>query len=96
MWHWNSWWAPAAGDPPAVDDPNLWRTPWSIEQALAFQARSWETWVSASQSWWAVALSTWPLALPVAAAKDEATPSATVHRLPPPRKRPPAKRSRAH
>jgi hypothetical protein len=62
MWHWNSLWAPAPGDPPAVDDPALWQTPWSTEQAIALQARSWEAMLSASHSWWSMLLSSWPLA----------------------------------
>ena len=61
MWHWNSLWAPAPGDPPAVDDPKLWQTPWSMEQALALQARNWEALLSATHSWWTMLLSTWPL-----------------------------------
>ncbi len=60
MWHWNSLWAPAPGDPPAVDDPALWRTPWSAEQAIALQARGWETLLSATHSWWSMVLSAWP------------------------------------
>ena len=48
MWHWNSLWAPAPGDPPAVDDPVLWHSPWSAEQAIALQARQWEAVLSAT------------------------------------------------
>lgn len=62
MWHWNSLWAPAPGDPPAVDDPALWRTPWSPEQAIALQARSWEAMLSATHSWWSMLLAAWPVA----------------------------------
>ncbi len=63
MWqHWNSFWAPGPGDPPAVDDPALWQAPWSTEQAIALQARQWETFVSASRSWWTMLLSAWPVA----------------------------------
>lgn len=62
MWHWNSLWAPAPGDPPAIDDPALWRSPWSPEQAIALQARTWETMVSATHSWWTMMLAAWPLA----------------------------------
>jgi hypothetical protein len=62
MWHWNSLWAPAPGDPPAIDDPALWRAPWSPEQAIALQARTWETMVSATHSWWTMMLGAWPLA----------------------------------
>ena len=61
MWHWNSLWAPAPGDPPAVDDPVLWQSPWSAEQALALQARNWETMLSAAHSWWTMMLSTLPM-----------------------------------
>jgi hypothetical protein len=62
MWHWNSLWAPAPGDPPAIDDPALWRAPWSPEQAIALQARTWETMVSATHSWWSMMLAAWPAA----------------------------------
>ncbi len=63
MWqHWNSFWAPGPGDPPAVDDPVLWQSPWTSEQAIALQARQWETLLSASRSWWSMLLSTWPVA----------------------------------
>jgi hypothetical protein len=68
MWHWNSLWAPAAGDPPAIDDPALWRAPWSAEQALALQARSWEAMLSAAHSWWSMALAAWPVAPALSAA----------------------------
>jgi hypothetical protein len=99
MWHWNSWWAPAPGDPPAVDDPTLWRNPLSAEQVMALQARNWETWLSASHAWWSMALAGWPLALsslPTLPHSDVSSEkSTTVHRLPPPpRKRPAAKRTR--
>lgn len=62
MWHWNSLWAPAPGDPPAIDDPALWQSPWSPEQAIALQARSWEAMLSATHSWWTMMLSAWPVA----------------------------------
>ena len=62
MWHWNSLWAPAPGDPPAIDDPTLWQAPWSAEQAIALQARSWEAMLSAANSWWSMLLSAWPVA----------------------------------
>lgn len=52
MWHWNSLWAPAPGDPPAVDDPKLYRAPWTTEQAFVMQARMWDTAVSATRAWW--------------------------------------------
>jgi hypothetical protein len=61
MWHWNSLWAPAPGGPPAIDDPSLWQMPWSAEQAIALQARSWETMLSATHSWWTMVLAAWPL-----------------------------------
>jgi hypothetical protein len=61
MWHWNSLWAPAPGDPPAVDDPVLWRSPWSAEQVIALQARSWEAALAASHSWWSMLLPTFPV-----------------------------------
>lgn len=61
MWHWNSLWAPAPGDPPAVDDPVLWQSPWTAEQGMALQARTWEAIVSANHSWWTMMLSVWPL-----------------------------------
>ena len=61
MWHWNSLWAPAPGGPPAIDDPSLWQMPWSAEQAIALQARSWETMLSATHSWWTMMLAAWPL-----------------------------------
>lgn len=60
MWHWNSLWAPAPGDPPAIDDPRLWRSPWTAEQAIALQARSWEAALSATHSWWTMMLAAWP------------------------------------
>lgn len=62
MWHWNSLWAPAPGDPPAIDDPALWRAPWSPEQVIALQTRSWETMLSAAHSWWSMVLAAWPVA----------------------------------
>lgn len=63
MWqHWNSFWAPGPGDPPAVDDPVLWKSPWSTEQAIALQARQWDALLSASRSWWTMLLSAWPVA----------------------------------
>jgi len=63
MWqHWNSLWAPGPGDPPAIDDPVLWQSPWSAEQAIALQARHWEALLSATHSWWTMLLSTWPVA----------------------------------
>ena len=61
MWHWNSLWARAPGDPPTIDDPALWSTPWTTEQALAVQTRSWEAMLSTSHSWWSMLLSTWPM-----------------------------------
>jgi hypothetical protein len=61
MWHWNSLWAPAPGDPPAIDDPALWKMPWSAEQTLALQARTWEAMLSATHSWWSTMLSAWPM-----------------------------------
>jgi hypothetical protein len=61
MWHWNSLWAPAPGDPPALGDPELWKSVWSPEQAIALQARSWEALLSAAHSWWAMMLSAWPV-----------------------------------
>ncbi|MBC7956977.1 MAG: hypothetical protein H7Y33_14045 [Cytophagales bacterium] len=60
MWHWNTLWAPAPGESSAIDDPLLRQSPWSAEQAIAFQARSWEAILSASQSWWTMLLSAWP------------------------------------
>ncbi|MEY4561801.1 MAG: hypothetical protein RLZZ618_1078 [Pseudomonadota bacterium] len=60
MWHWNSLWARGPGDPPPVDDPALYKSPWSLEQTVALQARSWDTLVTASHSWW----SFWMAALP--------------------------------
>lgn len=100
MWHWNSWWAPAPGDPPAVDDPKVWQSPWSIEQALALQARSWEAYLAATHSVWSAALTAWPIAMPnfpqLPVADTSGEKSATVHRLPPPpRKRPAARRARS-
>ncbi|HET7796089.1 MAG TPA: hypothetical protein VFL64_22050 [Rhizobacter sp.] len=61
MWHWNSLWAPAPGDPPAIDDPKLWRSPWSAEQVIALQARSWEAALAASHSWWSMLLPAFPI-----------------------------------
>lgn len=61
MWHWNSLWAPAPGDPPAVDDPVLWRSPWSAEQVIALQARSWEAVLATSHSWWSMLLPAFPV-----------------------------------
>lgn len=67
MWHWNSLWAHAPGDPPAVDDPKLWATPWTSEQAYVVQARTWDTFVSASRAWWSFWMAAMPMpgALPV-------------------------------
>lgn len=62
MWHWNSLWAPAPGDPPAIDDPAMWRAPWSPEQMIALQTRSWEAMLSAAHSWWTMMLAAWPVA----------------------------------
>ena len=61
MWHWNSLWARAPGDPPTIDDPSLWATPWTTEQALALQTRSWEAMLAASHSWWSMLLAGWPM-----------------------------------
>jgi len=61
MWHWNSLWARAPGDPPTIDDPSLWATPWTSEQALALQTRSWEAMLATSHSWWSVLLVNWPM-----------------------------------
>lgn len=110
MWqHWNSLWAPGPGDPPAIDDPALWRSPWSAEQAIALQTRNWEALLSATHSWWTMLLSTWPIAPswpapgwvmpavdPAAAAGIE--PLVTKPQAGPaaaPRKRPAAPRSRS-
>ena len=62
MWHWNSLWAPAPGDPPAIDDPVLWRAPWSPEQVIALQARTWEAMLGTTHTWWTTLLAAWPLA----------------------------------
>jgi hypothetical protein len=59
MWHWNSLWARAPGDPPTIADPVLWQSPWSAE-ALALQASTWEAMLSASHSWWTTMLAAWP------------------------------------
>ena len=61
MWHWNSLWAPAPGDPPAIDDPVRWQSPWSAEQVIALQARSWEAVLAASHSWWSMLLPSFPV-----------------------------------
>lgn len=60
MWHWNSLWARAPGDPPSITDPKLWMGPWSPEQAMAMQARSWEALLTATQSWWGMFMTAWP------------------------------------
>lgn len=60
MWHWNSLWASAPGDPPAIDDPVLYRSPWTAEQAIALQARTWEAMLSTAHSWWTLMLAAWP------------------------------------
>ena len=52
MWHWNSLWSHGPGDPPAVDDPKLYRTPWTPEQAFVMQARMWDTVVTSTRAWW--------------------------------------------
>ena len=61
MWHWNSLWAPGPGDPPAVDDPKLYRAPWTPEQAYVLQSRAWDTMVSASRAWWTFWMASMPL-----------------------------------
>lgn len=76
MWHWNSLWAPAPGDPPAIDDPKLWRTPWTPEQAYVVQARTWDTFVSASRAWWSFWLAAMPLPGPVNAGQVAPAPEA--------------------
>ena len=58
MWHWNSLWAPGPGDPPAVDDPKLYRSPWTPEQAFVLQARAWDTVLSSTRAWWSFWLAT--------------------------------------
>lgn len=73
MWHWNSLWAPAPGDPPAVDDPKLYRSPWTPEQAFVLQARAWDTLVSSSRAWWSFWLAS--MAVP---------PQAPIGQVPPP------------
>lgn len=60
MWHWNSMWARAPGDPPTLTDPVLWQSPWSAE-ALALQARTWEAMLSTTHSWWSTMLAAWPM-----------------------------------
>lgn len=96
MWHWNSMWAPAPGDPPAVDDPVLWRSPWSAEQSIALQARTWDTLVSTSRSWWSFWLAAWPV--PTWPQVGQVAPIETeaAHTpLPPPRKKPSVPRTSA-
>jgi len=60
MWHWNSLWARAPGDPPTLVDPELWQKPWTAEQAATLQARSLEALLTAGQSWWGYMFSLWP------------------------------------
>src|SRR6218665_4038059 len=101
MWHWNSLWAPAPGDPPAVDDPVLYRAPWTPEQAFVLQARAWDTVVSSTRAWWSFWLaSVTPPAqsaagqvAPFAQAEAEAPPSATPVTPHTPERRPPKPRS---
>jgi hypothetical protein len=61
MWHWNSLWARAPGDPPTLGDPALWQGPWTHEQAATVQARSWEAMLTAGQSWWSYLFTMWPV-----------------------------------
>ena len=61
MWHWNSLWAHAPGDPPAVDDPKLYQSPWTPEQAFVLQSRTWDTLVTASRAWWSFWMAAMPL-----------------------------------
>jgi hypothetical protein len=35
-----------------VDDPKLYRSPWTPEQAFVLQARAWDTVVSSTRAWW--------------------------------------------
>lgn len=95
MWHWNSLWAPAPGDPPAIDDPVLWRSPWSAEQSIALQARTWDTLVSTTRTWWSFWLSAWPLPLwqQVGEIGSDQKPAAAGLAPSPPRAKPRAARS---
>ncbi|MBX3622455.1 MAG: hypothetical protein KF891_21015 [Rhizobacter sp.] len=107
MWHWNSLWARAPGDPPTIADTVLWQSPWSAE-ALALQARTWEALLSATHSWWTTMLATWPAAAPwgtpLSKPGDAATaaepmvarlPSPTEMKAATPRKRPSTARKAA-
>ncbi len=92
MWHWNSLWASAPGEPPAVDDPVRWQSPWPAEQVMAMQARAMEAMVGTSHSWWTFMLSAWLVPQVDALAADEsphdaAKPAATPRAARPPRKR---------
>lgn len=102
MWHWNSLWARAPGDPPTLNDPVLWTSPWTLEHALTLQARYWEAMLGSMNSWWDMMLATWPVAPPAWPTPDlpagtaaEAAAHAPVLRLVTPKKlrAAPAKRS---
>jgi hypothetical protein len=82
MWHWNSLWAPAPGDPPAIDDPKLYRAPWTPEQAFVLQSRAWDTLVSASRAWWSFWMAS--LSPPGQPPVGELTPKTDIESPPPP------------
>jgi len=83
MWHWNSLWAPAPGDPPAVDDPKLYNAPWTSEQAFVLQSRAWDTMVSASRAWWSFWMASMPL--PGQSLVGEVAPKTEIESPPAPR-----------
>ena len=81
MWHWNSLWAPAPGDPPAVDDPKLYNAPWTSEQAFVLQSRAWDALVSSSRAWWSFWMASMPLP---GQAAGELTPKTEIEMPPAP------------
>lgn len=85
MWHWNSFWARAPGDPPTLVDPKLWQTPWAPDQFFALQARGWEAMLGAAQSWWSMAMPASPLIAPFApiAPIAQTAPTAPLKAAPP-------------
>jgi hypothetical protein len=90
MWHWNTLWAPAPGDPPAVDDPKLYRAPWTTVQAFVLQARAWDTLVSSSRAWWSfwmasLAVPAQPLAGQVVPPPEPVEAPPSGHAVPAPR-----------
>jgi hypothetical protein len=79
-----------------VDDPVFWRSPWSAEQSIALQARTWDTLVSTSRTWWSFWLAAFPVPnWPAAGVVAPVDKKATETRHPPDRKKPAAPRRSA-